>query len=108
MKLKSLILTAFILASTSAIAQWYPGGWFPAQARVTVLQGQVAAEVFNPHFAPIICDGQVFGQTFQGQIFTAYFGQQFLPAGGFRYAFVNTTPWAPFVHGWTNVHCRYF
>lgn len=103
MRLKSLFAIALFTVTTTAF-----GYWFPARVNVVVLPGQVAAEVFNPFFQPIICNGQVFGQTVHGAVFTSYFAEQFLPIGGHRFAFVQTTPYAPFVHGWTNIHCRYF
>ena len=102
MKLKSLIVLALLMTGTSAFAQW-----FPARVDVVVLPGQVAAQVINPYYEPIICNGQVFGQTAQGPVFTTYFSEQFMPAGGFRFAHVHTTPVAPFVRGWANIHCRF-
>lgn len=102
MKLKALLIGLFLTVTTSAFAQF-----FPARVDVVVLPGQVAAQVVNPYYEPIICNGQVFGQTFGGQIFTTYFAEQFLPAGGFRYAYVQTTPLLPFATGWANIHCRF-
>lgn len=102
MKLKALLVTLFLTLTTSAFAQW-----FPARVVVVVLPGQVAAQVVNPYYEPIICNGQVFGQTFSGPVFTTYFTEQFLPAGGFRYAYVQTTPLLPFATGWANIHCRF-
>ena len=103
MKLKALLIALSVsLASTSAFAQW-----FPARINMLVLPGQVSAEVFNPYYEPIICRGEVYGQTIQGPVFNAFFIEQFLPAGGFRYAFVQTTPFAPFIGGWANIYCRF-
>ena len=102
MKLKSLILAALIALSSSAYAQW-----FSARVNVIVLPGQVAAEVINPFYQPIICQGQVFGQTSLGPVYTTYFVEQFLPLGSNRYAYVQTTPFAPFVAGWANIFCRF-
>lgn len=102
MKFKSLILAALITVSTSANAQW-----FSARVNVVVLPGQVAAEVINPFYQPLICQGQVFGQTSQGPVYTTYFVEQFLPFGSNRYAYVQTTPIAPFVGGWANILCRF-
>lgn len=102
MKLKILLTLAFLTFTASAFAQWFPG-----RVNVVVLPGQVAAEVMNPYYEPIICNGQVFGQTAQGPVFTTYFAEQFLPVGGFRYAYVQTTPYAPFVRGWANIQCRF-
>lgn len=102
MKLKSLVAASLIVLTTTAFAQW-----FPARVNVTILPGQVAAEVFNPHYEPIICNGQVFGQTVQGAVYNTFFTEQFLPAGGYRFAYVQTTPFSPFIGGWANIHCRF-
>lgn len=101
MKLKALVLFS-LLVSGSAFAQW-----FPARAQVTVFPAQVGVQVFNPYYEPIICNGQVFGQTMQGPVLTAFFAEQVMPAGAYRFAYVNTTPYAPFVNGWANIHCRF-
>ena len=103
MKLKSLLVASLmVLFTSSAFAQWFPG-----IVQVSVLPGQVAFQVTNPHPQPIICNGQVFGRTVYGQVFTTFFAEQFLPIGGFRYAYVNAIPYAPFTNGWANIHCRF-
>lgn len=103
MKLKSLIVASLMcLFTSSAFAQWFPG-----QVHVSVLPGQVAFQVMNPHFNPIICNGQVFGRTIYGHVFTSFFTEQFMRAGEFRYAYVNAIPYAPFTNGWANIHCRF-
>jgi hypothetical protein len=101
MKLKSLILVGLLAFAGPTFAQW-----FPAHVQVTVLPGQVSAQVFNPFFQPVICSGQVFGRVTNGQIFTTFFAEQFMPVGGYRFAFVQTTPYLPFVNGWANISCR--
>jgi hypothetical protein len=103
LKLKAFVMFALVaFMSSSAFAQW-----FPARVNVVVLPGQVTAEVFNPFYEPIICNGQVFGQTFQGQIYNAFFAEQFMPAGSYRVAFVQAFPFNPFATGWANIHCRF-
>lgn len=102
MKLKSFIVASLIAFSTSAFAQW-----FPARAYVTVLPGQVAVQVFNPFYEPIICGGQVFGQTSMGPVYNTFFVEQFMNVGEYRFAYVNTNPFAPFVNGWANINCRF-
>lgn len=102
MKVKALVLFLMLAFSTGAFAQW-----FPATVHVTVLPGQVSAEVYNPYFQPLICNGQVFGRTIQGPVFNAFFAEQLMPVGSYRYAFVHTNAYAPFVSGWANIHCRY-
>lgn len=103
MKLRSLLVAAFFaLVTSSAFAQW-----FPAQVRASVLPGQVAFQVVNPTYYPMVCNGQVFGQTIYGHVFSAGFFNQLIVPGGFRYAYVNAVPYAPFSHGWANIVCRH-
>lgn len=102
MKLKALFIALVLTVSSQAFAQF-----FPSQARVTVLPGQVLAQVYNPYYEPIICNGQVFGQTARGPVFNAFFAQQLLPAGAHRYAVVTTNAFNPFVGGWANIVCRF-
>ena len=102
MKLKALIFALIITLSSSALAQF-----FPAKAFVTVLPGQVSTQVYNPYYEPIICNGQVFGRTAYGAVYNAFFVEQLLPAGAYRYAVVNATAFNPFVGGWANIHCRF-
>lgn len=102
MKLKLTILALMLTLASSAFAQF-----FPSNPRVTILPGQVTAQVFNPYYEPIICNGQVFGQTVRGPVFNAFFAEQFLPAGASRFAYVVTNGFNPFVGGWANIHCRF-
>lgn len=104
MKLKALALTLVATVSLSSFA--YP--WFPARYEVSVLPGQVSAQIFNPHMVPIVCSGQVFGQTYMGPVLTSGFLEHFLMPGTNRFAFVYTNAFAPFVHGWANLNCRYW
>ncbi len=102
MKLKFLLVVAFLSLTATAFAQWFPG-----RAEVSVLPAQVAFRVFNPYAQPIVCNGQVFGQAVNGQIFTAGFLEQLLPVGDFRLAYVNALPFLPFARGWANINCRF-
>lgn len=102
MKLKSLIIALFLTAATSAFAQF-----FRANPSVTIFPGQVSAQVYNPYYEPIICNGQVFGQTARGPVFSAFFAEQLMPAGSYRFATVVTNAFNPFVGGWANIHCRF-
>jgi hypothetical protein len=102
MKLKTLGIALVMAFTSSAFAQF-----FPARAQVTVLPGQVNAQVFNPYYEPIICNGQVFGLTAGGALLNAFFVEQFMPAGSYRYAVVNAHPFNPFINGWANIHCRF-
>jgi hypothetical protein len=95
------LLTGIILSS-NAFAYW-----FPARLHVVVLPGQVTAEIYNPYYETIICNGQLYGQTLYGGIMQVFFIEQLLPAGSNRFAFVQTTPINPFVSGWANINCRF-
>jgi len=81
--------------------------FFPATGYVQVLPGQVTAQVYNPHYEPIICNGQVFGQTYTGRVYNAFFYEQLIPAGQYRFVFVQTFPHDPFGNGWSNIVCRF-
>jgi hypothetical protein len=102
MKLKALFVAFTIVLSTSAFAQW-----FQPRVNIVVLPLQVTAEVINPFLQPIVCQGQVFGQTAHGPVFNAFFIEQLLPVGTNRIAYVNTTFASPFVGGWANINCRF-
>jgi hypothetical protein len=102
MKLKALTIASFLMLASSAFAQF-----FSARTFVTVLPAQVTAEVFNPYYEPIICNGQVFGQTASGVVLNSFFNEQFMPAGSYRFAVVRANPLNPFVGGWANIHCRF-
>jgi hypothetical protein len=102
MKLKLSIIALLITLTSSAFANY-----FMANPTVTVLPGRVSVQVYNPYYEPIICNGQVFGQTYAGPIFNAFFAEQFMPAGANRFAFVQASPYNPFVGGWANIHCRF-
>lgn len=99
---KVLLALSALMVAVPAFAQY-----FPARAYVTVLPGQVTAEIFNPYYEPIICNGEVFGQTVAGPVFHSFFYEQLLPAGGYRSALVRADLRNPFVHGWANIHCRF-
>ncbi len=103
MKLKTLLVLSFLAAfSSQAFAQF-----FPAQANVAVNSYQVTATIYNPYYEPIICNGQVFGQTYYGQVLTASLIEQYMPAGANRFAYVYTNAYAPFSTGWANINCRF-
>ena len=102
MKLKVLFVTLIMTLMASAFAQF-----FSANPSVTVLPYQVTAEVYNPYYEPIVCNGQVFGQTAYGPVFNAFFSEQFMVAGSSRMAVVVTNVLNPFVGGWANIHCRF-
>lgn len=103
MKLKVFTVLALgMMLHSSAFAQW-----FAANPSVQVLPGRVTVQVYNPYYEPIICSGQVFGQTAGGPVFNAFFAEQFMPMGQSRFAFVQTTPFMPFVGGWANINCRF-
>jgi hypothetical protein len=103
MKTKTLFVALTLLIGTSsAFAQF-----FAARVNMMVLPGQVSAEVYNPFYEPIVCNGLVYGQTALGPVFNAFFTEQIMAPGTFRYAYVMTGPLNPFVGGWSQIHCRF-
>jgi hypothetical protein len=102
MKFKLSLVVMLITLTSTAFAQF-----FVSNPSVTVLPGQVSAQVYNPYYEPIICNGQVFGQTAAGPIYNAFFAEQFMPAGSYRYAVVSTNVFNPFIGGWANIRCRF-
>ena len=103
MKFKAVIFAGlFALMTTAAFAQI-----IPARVNVTVLSGQITAHVINPFPQPIICNGQVFGQTIAGPVLTTFFHEQVILPGSDRIAFVVAHPVNPFISGRADVHCRF-
>ena len=102
MKLKSFIVASILVLSSSAFAQWFPG-----RVHMAVYTQQVSAQVMNPYYEPIICSGYVFGQSYGGYVINAFFNEQYLTPGEYRYAYVQASPYAPFVNGWANINCRF-
>ena len=102
MKFKLSLVVMLITLTSSAFAQF-----FVSNPSVTVLPGQVSAQVYNPYYEPIICNGQVFGQTAAGPVYNAFFAEQFMPAGSYRYAVVSTNVFNHFIGGWANIRCRF-
>lgn len=103
MKVKAIIAAVLMTVfSTAAFSQI-----IPARVNVVVLSGQVTLQVFNPFPRPIVCNGQVFGLTFMGAVYTAYFNQQFIYPGTDRITFVSAFLGNPFVHGYGNAYCEF-
>jgi hypothetical protein len=103
MKVKAMIAAVLMtIFSTAAFAQF-----IPARVNVVVLPNQVTLNVFNPFARPIICNGEVFGQTYFGPVFTAFFNAQIIFPGTNRIAFVQAYPANPFVHGYGNAFCQF-
>lgn len=102
MKLKMLILGFVLTTTTSAFAQF-----FPARATAVVYPTQVIVDIFNPHYEPIACRGQVIGQTYFGQIVQNGFFDAFIPAGAVRRGFVYTSFQNPFVAGRADIVCHF-
>jgi hypothetical protein len=92
-----------LIHSVSAMA-W---GFFPVNPFVQIRPDVVSAQVYNPYYEPILCEGFAFGQTAYGQVFQARVAD-IIPAGQHRFAFVYTNAFTnPFRHGWAQVMCRF-
>lgn len=103
MKLKFfLVPLALLLSTNAAFAQF-----FPARTNVFVHPGQVSAQVFNPFYEPIVCNGQIFGQTAAGPVFSTFLFDQLLPPGTVRVGYLMGNPYNPFVGGWSQINCRF-
>lgn len=96
------LLAALILSfSFSAFA------FFPVNPLVQVRSDVVSAQIYNPYYEAILCEGFAFGRTYSGAVIQSRVAD-IIPAGGFRYAYVNTNPYAnPFIQGWAQVFCRF-
>ena len=103
MKIKAIIAAVLMTVfSTAAFSQI-----IPARVNVTVLPLQVTLQVFNPFNRPIVCNAQVFGQTYMGPVFNAFFNAQLIYPGTDRIAFVRAFPGNPFIHGYGNAYCHF-
>jgi hypothetical protein len=96
------LLAALILSfSFSAFA------FVPVNPLVQVRADVVSAQIYNPHYEAILCEGFAFGRTYSGAVIQSRVAD-IIPAGGYRYAYVNTNAFLnPFVQGWAQVLCRF-
>lgn len=96
------LLAALIMSfSFSAFA------FFPVNPLVQVRGDVVSAQIYNPYYEPILCEGYAFGRTYSGAVIQSRVAD-IIPAGAHRYAYVNTNPYLnPFVQGWAQVLCRF-
>ena len=78
-----------------------------ARVNVVVLSGQISAQVFNPFLRPIVCSGQVYGQTIAGPVLTTYFTNQIIYPGTDRVMLVQALITNPFVGGRADVFCGF-
>jgi hypothetical protein len=102
MKFKAIALVSLLLMLTSsAFAQF-----FPANANVSIQPGRVNAQVYNPNYEPIFCQGYTFGRTSRGVVLNAFFND-IIPPGQYRFAYVHTNPYDPFINGWSNINCQF-
>ncbi len=97
----ALALFMFVGAS-QAQAQF-----FPANPTIAVTPAVVTAQIYNPYYEPMACEGYAFGQTFYGQVAQARF-VDIVPPGAYRFATVTANPYINrFVHGWAQINCRF-
>jgi hypothetical protein len=103
MKVRAIIAAVLMTVfSTAAFSQI-----IPARVNVVVLSEQVTLQVFNPFPRPIVCNAQVFGRTYMGAVYNAFFNQQLIYPGTDRVALVSAFPGNPFVHGYGNTYCQF-
>ena len=101
--MRSLLRLMAIIALFSLVEAQ---AFFPINPLIQVRRDVVSAQVYNPHYEPIICEGMAFGQTMYGQVFQARI-TDIIPPGNSRFAFVRTNFSNPFVNGWGQVVCRF-
>lgn len=101
MKLKALVLAAFMMMTTSAFAQWY------IQPQMFVTPTAVVAKIINIWGRPVICHGEVHGLTSRGVWLRNGF-RDVVPMGQYREAVVVTNPYFdPFIDGRPFLWCNY-
>lgn len=102
MWLRSVLLALVVIAPS---AQAY---FFPVNPFMNILPPTVTAQVYNPYYEPMFCEGFAFGRTAQGFVLQGAF-RDFVPAGQYRYVtvYVNNPYFDRFVHGWANIQCRF-
>jgi hypothetical protein len=81
--------------------------FFTVNPLVQVRNNVVSAQVYNPYYEPIVCEGFAFGRTFSGMVFQSRIADVIAP-GSHRYVYVHTNPFVnPFVNGWAQAQCRF-
>lgn len=105
--MRSWILALFVSITVAAPAA--QAMFFPVNPYVQTLPATVSAQVYNPYYEPMLCQGYVYGTTLRGFTMNAYFNSV-VPAGQYRYAYVyvNNPYLDRFAHGWAQIHCRFF
>jgi len=98
-------ISLFSLILVSSAAQAY---FFPINPRVMVNPAQITAQVYNPYYEPILCQGYVYGTTYRGLTLNAWFNSILAP-GESRYAtvYVNNPYFDRFGNGWANISCQF-
>jgi hypothetical protein len=82
--------------------------YFTANPLLAVRPDVVSAQVYNPYYEPILCEGYAYGFTSWGNTFHAAF-RDVLPPGSYRFAYVRTNAWNnAFVSGSAQIYCRFF
>ncbi len=92
---------AIVFLSFSALA---PLSEARAQAFVEVYPTFVRARVVNNSPFRVLCEGHTYGMFPNGYEAAAWFRDVILP-GDWRFAFVHTNVYAPFVRGRSDIRC---
>jgi hypothetical protein len=91
-----------ILGAVPARAQF-----FSPNPTIVVLPHVVTAQVYNPYYEPIACQGYAFGRSYWGQVAQSWFAD-IIPPGAYRFATVTANPYNNrFVSGWAQINCRF-
>lgn len=94
----------FTIIMSSSLAHAY----FPVNPFMTILPATVTAQVYNPYYEPILCQGTAFGRTLRGFVFQGFM-REIVPPGQYRYVsvYVNNPYLDRFATGWANVGCMF-
>lgn len=82
--------------------------FFPINPFMTVVPATISAQVYNPYYEPLLCQGMAFGRTAHGLVLQGSF-RDIVPPGQYRYVtvYTNNPYFDPFVHGWANIGCMF-
>lgn len=101
--MRSLVRAALFSLMVMPAAQ----AFFPVNPILQVRPDLIVAQVYNPYYEPLFCQGYVYGVTASGLQASAYLGQVIAP-GSYRYVRLQANPWInPFVNGWSQIFCRF-
>jgi hypothetical protein len=95
------------LALLTLLLSFSAHAFFPVNPIIQVRADLVSAQVYNPYYEPIFCEGFAYGQTTTGMIWNTRMASTIWP-GQSAFVFVRTNPFfQPFMNGWAQIFCRF-